>query len=231
MIYKNWMKRPLDVFLSGFAIVILSPIMLVTAILVRIKLGNPVIFRQERPGKDEKLFILFKYRTMTDERDNKGELLPDEVRLTKFGRTLRATSFDELPELVSIIKGDMAIVGPRPQLVRDMVFMSDKHRKRHMVRPGLTGLAQVSGRNAIKWDDKLDKDLEYIDHITFLGDMKIIMKTVWKVIRKEGITEEGQATALDYGDWLLENGRVSQEEYDSLQKEAKKLIDESVTYR
>lgn len=221
----------MDVFLSGFAIVILSPIMLVTAILVRIKLGNPVIFRQERPGKDEKLFILFKYRTMTDERDNKGELLPDEVRLTKFGRTLRATSLDELPELVSIIKGDMAIVGPRPQLVRDMVFMSDKHRKRHMVRPGLTGLAQVSGRNAIKWDDKLDKDLEYIDHITFLGDMKIIMKTVWKVIRKEGITEEGQATALDYGDWLLENGRVSQEEYDSLQKEAKKLIDESVTYR
>lgn len=226
-LYEKHIKRPLDLVLSLIALFFLWPIMLVLDCSVKKNIGLPVIFKQVRPGLGEKLFTLRKYRTMTDEKGTDGELLSDKERLTPFGKKLRSSSLDELPELISIITGDMAIVGPRPQLVRDMVFMSDKHRKRHTVRPGLTGLAQVSGRNAISWEEKLDKDLEYIDHITFIGDMKIIMKTVWKVIRKDGITEEGQATALDYGDWLLENGRVSSKEYDTLQKEARKIIEEA----
>lgn len=227
-LYEKHLKRPLDLLLSLTALFFLWPVMLIIGLNVKKNIGSPVIFKQLRPGLGEQLFTIRKYRTMTDEKGADGELLSDRERLMPFGEKLRSSSLDELPELVSIIKGDMSIVGPRPQLVRDMVFMSDKHRKRHTVRPGLTGLAQVSGRNAINWEDKLDKDLEYIDHITFLGDVKIIMKTIWKVIRKDGITEEGQATALDYGDWLLENERVSQEEYDSLQEEARKIIDGTV---
>ena len=159
---------------------VLTPVLLIVAVLVRTKLGSPVIFCQERPGKDEKIFKMYKFRSMTDPRDENGELLPDEVRLTKFGRALRSTSLDELPELWNIFKGDMSIVGPRPQLVRDMVFMTPEQRLRHTVMPGLTGLAQVSGRNAISWEDKLATDLRYIRRITFLGDVKIVLLTVKK---------------------------------------------------
>lgn len=168
--YKLLFKRLLDFILSLVALIVLSPIMLIIAIMIRIKLGKPVIFKQKRPGKDEKIFEMYKFRTMSDKRDRKGNLLSDEDRLTKFGKLLRATSLDELPELFNILKGDMSIVGPRPQLVRDMVFMSDKQRKRHSVRQGLTGLAQVNGRNNISWEDKINYDLKYIDKITFIND-------------------------------------------------------------
>ena len=174
-IYENYIKRILDIILSLVALICLSPILLIVAILVRVKLGSPVLFKQKRPGKDEKIFTLYKFRTMTDERDKSGNLLPDSQRLTKFGKFLRSTSLDELPELINIIKGDMSIVGPRPQLVRDMLFMTDEQRKRHSVRQGLTGLAQVNGRNNITWEDKLNYDLEYIQNITFIGDLKIII--------------------------------------------------------
>ena len=179
-VYARYIKRILDVLLSGCALIVLSPVLLIVAVLVRTKLGSPVIFCQERPGKDEKIFKMYKFRSMTDARDENGELLPDEVRLTKFGRALRSTSLDELPELWNIFKGDMSIVGPRPQLVRDMVFMTPEQRLRHTVMPGLTGLAQVSGRNAISWEDKLATDLRYIRRITFLGDVKIVLLTVKK---------------------------------------------------
>lgn len=185
--------------------------------------GNP-FFTQQRPGKDEKIFKLIKFRTMDNRKDKNGNLLPDDVRLNKYGRLLRSTSLDELPELINILKGDMAIVGPRPQLVRDMVFMTDEQRKRHSVRQGLTGLAQVSGRNAIKWEDKLEYDLKYIEKITLFGDIKIILKTVVNVFKRDGITEEGMATAADLGDYLLSEKRVSREEYDKKQNEARKLL-------
>lgn len=191
--------------------------------------GSP-FFVQPRPGKKgkdgkEKIFNLIKFRSMTEERDENGNYLPDDVRLTKYGKTLRSTSLDELPELFNIFKGDMSIVGPRPQLVRDMVFMTDEQRKRHDVLPGLTGLAQIGGRNAIRWEDKLKKDLEYISHITLFGDIKIIILTILKVLKKEGISEEGESTATDYGDYLLENGKITEEEYLEKQSEAKKMID------
>ena len=223
-IYVNCIKRELDVLLSLVAICLLSPVMAIVAFLVRRKLGSPVLFTQLRPGKGEKIFQMYKFRTMTDERGPDGNLLPDEVRLTEFGSFLRDTSLDELPELFNILKGDMSIVGPRPQLVRDMVFMSGEHRKRHEVRPGLTGLAQVHGRNGIPWTQKLDMDLEYCRKITFSGDLKIIFQTVLKVFEKEGITGEGQATALDYGDWLLLHNKVSREEYEERQREAERLL-------
>ena len=202
-IYARYIKRILDVILSGCALVVLSPVLLIVAVLVRTKLGSPVIFCQERPGKDEKIFKMYKFRSMTDQRDENGELLPDEVRLTKFGRALRSTSLDELPELWNIFKGDMSIVGPRPQLVRDMVFMTPEQRLRHTVMPGLTGLAQVSGRNAISWEDKLATDLRYIRRITFLGDVKIVLLTVKKVFCREDISADGMDTAEDLGDYLL----------------------------
>ena len=166
--YERYIKRPQDFLCALLALFFLSPVLLVTAVLVRIKLGSPVIFKQKRPGKDEKIFTLYKFRTMTDKKDKDGNLLPDEVRLTSFGKKLRATSLDELPELFNILKGDMAVVGPRPLLVRDMVFMTTKQRKRHSVRPGLTGLAQVNGRNAIDWKKKLAYDQEYIKKSRFL---------------------------------------------------------------
>ena len=165
--YRKYFKRFFDVVLSACALIVLSPVLLVVAILVRVKLGSPVIFCQERPGKDEKIFKMYKFRSMTEERDEDGQLLPDEKRLTGFGRKLRATSLDELPELWNILKGDMSIVGPRPQLVRDMVFMTPEQRWRHTVRPGLTGWAQVNGRNILLWEDRLRYDLEYIDRIGF----------------------------------------------------------------
>lgn len=185
-LYRDYIKRFLDIVLSAGAIVVLSPVMAVTAVLVRVKLGSPVIFKQRRPGKDERVFEMYKFRSMTDARDENGELLPDEVRLTSFGKKLRASSMDELPELFNILKGDMSVVGPRPQLVRDMVFMTEEQRRRHSVRPGLTGLAQVNGRNIIDWEKKLAYDLEYIKQITFLGDARIIWQTVQKALLSRG---------------------------------------------
>lgn len=185
--YKKWVKRCLDFLLSLCAIILLSPLLLVLTILVRLKLGSPVIFHQERPGKDEKIFTLCKFRTMTDERDETGELLPDAVRLTKFGRFLRGTSLDELPELFNILKGDMSIIGPRPLLVSYLPYYSKREKLRHSVRPGLTGLAQVSGRNFIDWDRRMDKDIEYVEHLSFAMDVKVIWLTVKTVL---GHTDE-----------------------------------------
>lgn len=229
-IYEQYVKRPLDAVLATGATVALSPVIGITALAVKKRLGSPVLFTQERPGRidpstgKEEIFKLYKFRTMTDERDENGNLLPDEIRLSKFGAWLRSTSLDELPELFNIIKGDMAVIGPRPQLVRDMVFMTDEQRQRHSVRPGLSGLAQVRGRNAISWEGKLSTDLEYIKNITFAGDAKIVGETIGKVFAKEGITEEGQATALDFGDELLKEGKVDQETYDQKQAEAKEIL-------
>ena len=223
--YERFIKRPLDFFCALVAIIVLSPILIVTAILVRIKLGSPVLFTQERPGKDEKIFKLYKFRTMTDQRDENGNLLPDDVRLTKFGRILRSTSIDELPELINIFKGDMSIIGPRPQLVRDMVFMSERQRMRHTAKPGLSGLAQVRGRNAISWEEKIDWDLKYIEKVSFLGDVKIVFETVAAVFKRSGITDGENATALDYGDALLKAGKITREEYDEKQKEAQQIIE------
>lgn len=218
--YERNVKRALDFGLSLFALAVLWPVMAVTALLVRTKLGKPVLFKQERPGLGGRSFVIRKFRTM---RDGEGS---DAERLTEFGKKLRRTSIDELPELINILNGSMSIVGPRPQLVRDMVFMSARHRRRHDVRPGLTGLAQVNGRNGVGWEHKLDTDLEYIDSITFLKDIKIVIRTVGKTVREDGINADGQATALDYGDWLLANGKVNQEVYEENQKEAKRLLNE-----
>lgn len=212
-IYEKYIKRPLDCILSLIALICLSPILLIVAILVRVKLGSPVIFKQKRPGKDEKIFTLYKFRTMTDEKDESGNLLPDSQRLTKFGKFLRSTSLDELPELINIIKGDMSIVGPRPQLVRDMIFMTDEQRKRHSVRQGLTGLAQVNGRNNITWEEKINYDLKYIQNITFIGDAKIILETILKVFRKDDINTDGMDTAEDLCDYLLRTKQISEEKY------------------
>lgn len=211
--YAKHIKRPLDFTLSLIAIIILSPLLLIVTILVRIKLGKPVIFKQQRPGKNEKIFTLYKFRTMTNKKDENGNLLPDEQRLTKFGKALRSTSLDELPELINILKGDMAIVGPRPQLIKDMLFMNDEQRKRHVVRQGLTGLAQINGRNNISWEEKINYDLKYIDRVTFYGDLKIILKTVEKVFKKEDIETEGMETAEDLCDYLLRTGKINREEY------------------
>ena len=185
--YKKHVKRLLDMILSGIALICLSPVLLIVAVLVRTKLGSPVIFHQERPGKDEKIFTLCKFRTMTDEKDENGELLPDSVRLTKFGAFLRATSLDELPELWNIFKGDMSIIGPRPLLVGYLPYYTEKERIRHSVRPGLTGLAQVSGRNFISWDNRLAKDVEYVEHLTFWMDLQVLWKTVAVVLKKEDV--------------------------------------------
>lgn len=226
-IYEKFVKRILDICCALAAVIFFWWLYALVALLVRMKLGSPVIFRQPRPGKDEKIFFLYKYRSMTDERDENGNLLPDEVRLTKFGAWLRSTSLDELPEVFNILRGDMSVIGPRPQLVRDMTFMTPEQRTRHSVRPGLSGLAQVRGRNAISWEGKLATDLEYIRKITFWGDVKIVFQTVFKAfIKREGVTEDGMATALDYGDHLLQEGKVTREEYDRKQNEAKKLLEE-----
>ena len=208
--YANNLKRILDFFCALAAICCLSPLMLVLTVVGAFKMkGNP-FFTQPRPGKDEKIFRLVKFRTMTNARDASGKLLPDDVRLTAYGKFLRSTSLDELPELFNILKGDMAVIGPRPQLVRDMVFMTPEQRKRHTVRQGLSGLAQINGRNAVTWEKKIEYDLEYIKTITFLGDVKIILTTLNKAfIKRSDITEENCDTATDLGDYLLEIGRAS----------------------
>ena len=193
-LYRNYIKRFLDIVLSAGAIVVLSPVMAVTAILVWIKLGSPVIFKQKRPGKDERIFEMYKFRSMTDARDKNGELLPDEVRLTSFGKMLRASSLDELPEVFNILKGDMSVVGPRPLLVQYLPLYNAQQKRRHEVRPGVTGYAQVHGRNAITWEEKFEKDVYYVDHISFWGDWKIILQTIRAVVKKEGIRSETSAT-------------------------------------
>ncbi|EEV49864.1 sugar transferase [Enterococcus faecium] len=192
--YQLFGKRILDILLSSIALIVLSPIILIIGILVRIKLGSPIIFKQERPGKSEKIFSMYKFRTMTDERDHNGEYLPDEIRLTKFGKMLRATSLDELPELWNILKGDMSIVGPRPLLVEYLPLYSEKQRKRHNVRPGLTGLAQVNGRNAISWEEKFEYDYLYIEDYSFIKDINIICRTIKKVLKHDGITSDSSVT-------------------------------------
>lgn len=193
-VYKNYIKRPMDFVLSLLAIIILSPVLLIVAILVRVKLGSPILFKQKRPGLNGKIFTMYKFRTMTDKRDENGELLPDELRLTKFGKILRSTSLDELPELFNILKGDMSIIGPRPLLVEYLPLYNEHQKRRHEVRPGLSGLAQVNGRNAISWKEKFDLDVEYVDNVTFIGDWKIIFQTIKKVFVREGISSQTAAT-------------------------------------
>lgn len=222
--YRKYFKRPFDILCALAAIFVFSLVFITVAVLVRIKLGKPVLFKQERPGKDEKIFKLYKFRSMTDKRDENGDLLPDKERLTSFGRTLRTTSLDELPEAFNILKGDMSVVGPRPQLVRDMVFMDEEQRKRHTVRPGLTGLAQVNGRNNTSWETRFEYDLKYIEKITFLGDVRIILKTIVKCLSRDGINEEGMATAEDFGDYLLKKGDIEQSVYDDFQAAAASLV-------
>lgn len=186
--YERWLKRPMDFLLASVAAVVLSPIIFITALFVKMKLGSPVIFTQERPGKDEKIFKLYKFRTMTNKKGADGKLLPDAERLTKFGATLRSTSLDELPELLNIIRGDMALIGPRPLLVQYLPYYSETEKHRHDVRPGLSGLAQVNGRNTVKWDLRLAYDIDYVNRITLLGDLKIVLQTIKKVLMREDIS-------------------------------------------
>lgn len=192
--YEKYFKRPLDLFCALAAVIAFCWLYAAVAILVRVKLGSPVLFTQERPGRGEKIFKLYKFRTMTDERDEHGELLPDDVRLTRFGRLLRSTSLDELPEAINILKGDMSVVGPRPLLVEYLPRYNETQRRRHEVLPGLSGLAQVNGRNAVTWEEKFSYDVAYVDHITFIGDVKIVLATVCKAVKREGISGEGMAT-------------------------------------
>lgn len=228
--YEKYFKRVLDFCLSATALLVLSPILLVLLMVGAIVMGGNPIFVQPRPGKKgkdgkEKIFYLLKLRSMSNRRGEDGELLPDAQRLGKYGAFLRSTSADELPSLINILIGDMALVGPRPQLVRDMTFMTPEQRRRHDVRPGLTGLAQVNGRNNITWEQKLSYDLEYIDTgITFLGDLKILLQTVGKVLKRSDIVREGTVSDMDFGDWLLEKGEIDETTYAEKQAEAKELL-------
>ena len=222
--YEKYIKRTQDLVISFVMLILLSPLFLIIGILVRTKLGSPVLFTQYRPGKNERIYKMYKFRTMTNEKDKDGNLLPDSVRLTRFGRLLRSTSLDELPELINIVRGDMAIIGPRPQLVRDMVFMTLEQRQRHTVLPGLTGWAQVNGRNNITWEEKLDLDLKYIKKISFYIDLKILILTMKRVIKKEDISTDGMDTAEDLGDYLLRLGKVNHYEYEQKQKIGRELL-------
>ena len=197
--YKKYIKRPVDILCALAAILVFSWLYIIVAVLVRVKLGSPVIFKQERPGKDGKIFTLYKFRTMTDARDEDGNLLPDDIRLTRFGKFLRSTSLDELPEAFNILFGHMSVVGPRPLLVQYLPRYNEHQRRRHEVRPGLSGFAQINGRNAISWEEKFDLDVEYVDNITFLGDVKIVFLTVWKAfVKEEGISQEGYVTMKEF---------------------------------
>ena len=222
--YKKFLKRCFDFLLSLLALLILWPFLFVFAVIGAVVMkGNP-FFTQPRPGKNERIFYLIKFRSMTCEKDENGNLLPDEKRLTGYGKFIRSTSIDELPSLLNILKGDLSIVGPRPQLVRDMVFMTAEQRKRHTVAPGLTGLAQCNGRNNMSWEKKFEYDLTYIERITPMGDLRILFRTVGKVFLRDGINEEGMATAEDLGDYLLRTGKITREEYEAGQKEARALL-------
>ncbi len=227
--YAKFFKRLIDFLLSLIAILLLSPILLILMIVGAIAMGGNPFFVQKRPGKkkrngEERIFRLIKFRTMSNKKDKDGNLLPDEQRLNKYGKFLRSTSLDELPELFNILVGDMAIVGPRPLLVRDMVFMTEVQRKRHNVRPGLTGLAQVNGRNNITWEQKFEYDLQYIEKMTIFKDIAIIFKTIGKVFKRSDTVREGTVSDIDFGDWLMKEGKVTQEEYVQKQTEAKQLL-------
>lgn len=229
-IYEKYLKRVMDFILSLIAIIIFSPLLLILSLISFIAMkGNP-FFCQPRPGKidkktgNEKIFKLIKFRTMSNEKDKDGNLLPDNMRLNSYGKFLRSTSLDELPSLMNILNGDLSIVGPRPQLVRDMVFMNKTQRERHSVRPGLTGLAQVNGRNNITWEQKFEYDLIYIKDISFVSDIKIILQTIGKVLKRSDVVREGTVSDMDFGDWLLQKNEITYEEYSKKQKEAKDLL-------
>ena len=229
--YEKYFKRALDFTLSLLALIVLFPLLVILTVIGAVAMGGNPFFTQARPGKidkktgKEKIFKLIKFRTMSNKKDQNGNLLPDEARLNKYGKFLRSTSLDELPELINITAGDMSIVGPRPQLVRDMVFMTQEQRRRHYVRPGLTGLAQVNGRNNITWEKKIEYDLQYIDSgITFMGDLKIILQTAGKVLKRSDTVREGTVSDMDYGDWLMLEGKVDKAIYDEKQEEARELL-------
>lgn len=229
-IYENYLKRVMDFILSLIAIIFFSPLLMILSLIGLIAMkGNP-FFCQLRPGKidkktgNEKIFKLIKFRTMSNEKDKDGNLLPDDVRLNSYGKFLRSTSLDELPSLINILNGDLSIVGPRPQLVRDMVFMNQVQRERHSVRPGLTGLAQVNGRNNITWEQKFEYDLIYIKDISFINDIKIILQTIEKVLKRSDVVREGTVSDMDFGDWLLQKNEVTYDEYNKKQKEAKNIL-------
>ena len=199
--YKKYIKRLLDIAISLCSLLILSPVIMIVAILVRIKLGSPVIFKQDRPGKDGKIFKLYKFRSMSDKKDKNGNLLPDNDRLTKFGKILRSTSLDELPELVNILKGEMSLIGPRPLAVAYLPYYNEEEKHRHDVRPGLTGLAQINGRNALNWEERFSYDIEYVNNISFINDLKIIFKTFYKVIKKDGVVTRGTGKTIDFDEY------------------------------
>ena len=226
IMYKKYFKRFLDIILSLVAIILLSPLYVIISLLVLIFMGWPVIFKQPRPGFRNKIFNMYKFRTMTNKKDKNGNLLPDEKRLPKFGRLLRATSLDELPELFCILFGKMSIIGPRPMLIRDMVFFDKEVLRRQSIMPGLTGWAQANGRNSITWDGRFKYDLYYVDNLSFWLDIKTIIFTIKTVFKREGIGEEGTDLSVDYGDYLLKQKRITKREYDEKQKEARDLLEE-----
>ena len=223
--YKHFFKRALDILFAIVALLFLFLVYLVLIILVRIKLGGPVLFKQIRPGKNGKLFKLYKFRSMTNKTDENGNLLPDEQRLTKFGKKLRSSSLDELPEILNILKGDMSFIGPRPQLVKDYVFFDEEVMKRQSVRPGLSGLAQVNGRNNISWEKKFEYDLQYVKKVTFLKDCAIFFKTIGKVFKRSDIDKDGFATDEDYGDYLLRTNKINADYYNQRVSYSKELVD------
>lgn len=222
--YEKYYKRIIDICLSLIGIIILSPIFSILILAGTVFMGGNPFFVQPRPGKNEEIFHLIKFRTMNNRKDSNGKLLADDKRLNKYGKFIRSTSLDELPELINILKGDMSFVGPRPQLVRDMVFMTKEQRKRHSIRQGLTGWAQVNGRNSISWEDKLNYDLEYIDKESFIFDVRIICMTVVAVFKRDGITMENMETAMDYGDYLLKHKHIDHEAYNKGQQEAQRIL-------
>ena len=224
-IYAKYIKRAMDFFLSFCAIVVLSPILIILTVIGAIAMKGNTFFTQLRPGKNEKIFKLIKFRTMTCEKDKDGNLLPDDKRLTKYGKFLRSASLDELPELFNILFGNMSVIGPRPQLVRDMVFMTERQRMRHKVRPGLSGLAQINGRNNITWEQKFAYDLKYISEITFENDCAIVFKTVFKVIKRSDTMRDGTVSDIDLGDWLMLEGKVDEESFKEKQLQAKELLE------